>query len=32
MDLFNYKNGELFAEEIAVADIAKSIPTPFYLY
>lgn len=32
MDFFNYKNGELFAEDIAVADIAQQHGTPCYIY
>ena len=32
MNHFVSKNGELFCEEVAVADIAKELGTPFYLY
>lgn len=32
MDHFNYKNGELYAEEVKLADIAAEIGTPFYCY
>ncbi len=32
MDYFSYKNTQLYAEDIAVSDIVKEIPTPFYLY
>ena len=32
MHHFQYKNQELFCEEVAIADIAKEIKTPFYLY
>ncbi len=32
MDHFTYKKGELYAEDIAISDITKEIPTPFYLY
>lgn len=32
MDHFNYKNGELFAEDVRVAEIAAQVGTPFYLY
>lgn len=32
MNHFDYKNGELFCEDIAVSDIAKEVGTPFYLY
>jgi len=32
MDHFSYKNGELHAEDVAIADIAKSLGTPFYCY
>ncbi|MDA0781624.1 MAG: diaminopimelate decarboxylase [Rickettsiales bacterium] len=32
MDHFNYKNGELFAENVAIKEIAKKVGTPFYCY
>lgn len=32
MDHFQYKDGELYAEDIPVADIAKEVGTPFYCY
>ncbi len=32
MDYFNYKDRLLFAEEVAVADIAKQYGTPCYIY
>ncbi len=32
MNHFVYKNGEFFCEEMAVADIARAVGTPFYLY
>lgn len=32
MDHFAYKNGELHAEEVAIAAIAKEVGTPFYCY
>lgn len=32
MHEFRYRNNELFCESVRVADIAKSIQTPFYLY
>lgn len=32
MDSFNYKHGELYAENIAIKDIAKAVGTPFYCY
>ncbi len=32
MDHFNYKNGELFAEGVALKDIAKKYGTPTYVY
>ncbi len=32
MNHFQYKNGQLFCEDIAVSDIAKEVGTPFYLY
>jgi len=32
MDFFNYKNGRLHAEDVALADIAEQVGTPFYAY
>jgi len=32
MHEFNFKNNELYCENIKVADIARNVPTPFYLY
>jgi len=32
MDYFNYKNGHLHAEDVALADIAEQVGTPFYAY
>ena len=32
MDLFEMKNGELFAEDVALSKIADTIGTPFYCY
>ncbi len=32
MDHFNYRNGELFAEDVAVAKIAADYGTPCYIY
>lgn len=32
MDHFNYRNGELFAEDVAVADLAERFGTPAYIY
>ncbi|MCK3655370.1 diaminopimelate decarboxylase [Pasteurellaceae bacterium Macca] len=32
MDFFNYKNQQLFAENVAVADIAQQYGTPAYIY
>lgn len=32
MDHFEYHNGELFAEQVALADIAASVGTPCYVY
>ena len=32
MDHFLYKNGALHAEDVAIADIAAAIGTPFYVY
>ena len=32
MDHFLYRDGALYAEDVAVADIAAAVGTPFYLY
>jgi diaminopimelate decarboxylase len=32
MDHFLYKNGALHAEDVAIADIAAAVGTPFYVY
>jgi diaminopimelate decarboxylase len=32
MDHFLYRNGELYAEDVRVSEIAKQVGTPFYLY
>jgi len=32
MDYFEYKNGELYAESVAIEDIASQLGTPFYAY
>ncbi|MCP4673170.1 MAG: diaminopimelate decarboxylase, partial [Desulfobacula sp.] len=32
MDLFAYKNGKLFAEDVDVETIAKKVGTPVYIY
>ncbi|MDH3335367.1 MAG: diaminopimelate decarboxylase [Rhodospirillaceae bacterium] len=32
MDHFEYKNGDLYAEDVKLADIADEIGTPFYAY
>ncbi len=32
MDHFTYKNDVLYAEDVALADIAKKVGTPFYCY
>ncbi|MBE7635707.1 diaminopimelate decarboxylase [Sneathiella sp. P13V-1] len=32
MDHFNYQNGELYAENLPLAEIAKEVGTPFYCY
>jgi diaminopimelate decarboxylase len=32
MDYFNYRNGELFAEDVAVQDIAYKYGSPCYIY
>ena len=32
MHHFIYKNNELYCESVAIADIAKAVGTPFYLY
>ncbi len=29
---FKFKNGELYCEDVKVADVAKEVGTPFYLY
>ena len=29
MDHFNYRNGQLYAEDVSVAEIAESVGTPF---
>jgi len=32
MDYFQYKNGQLYAEDCALAEIAEQVGTPFYCY
>jgi diaminopimelate decarboxylase len=32
MDFFNYKNGELYCEDVPAAQIAKQVGTPAYVY
>ena len=32
MDYFNYKNGELYCEQVPVADIAREVSSPVYIY
>jgi diaminopimelate decarboxylase len=32
MDSFTYQNGKLYAEDVAVADIAEKVGTPVYIY
>ena len=32
MDHFDYKKGELFAEEVSVREIANKFGTPSYVY
>ena len=32
MDYFNYRNNELFAEDVALTEILKKVKTPFYVY
>lgn len=32
MHEFTFKDNELYCEDVRVADIAKKVPTPFYLY
>ncbi len=32
MDHFIYKNGELYAEDVRIAEIAEKVGTPFYVY
>ena len=31
MDHFLYRKGELYAEDVAIADIAAAVGTPFYV-
>lgn len=32
MEHFIYRNGSLYAEDVAIADIAEAVGTPFYVY
>ena len=32
MDYFNYKNGELYCEQVPVADIVQEVSSPVYIY
>lgn len=32
MDFFHYENGELYCEEVRVAEVAQKVGTPLYLY
>lgn len=32
MDYFNYRGADLYAEDVAVSDIANAVGTPFYVY
>lgn len=32
MDHFHYKNDELYAEDVRIRDVARSVGTPFYVY
>ena len=32
MDYFNYKNNQLFCEEVALSDLAEKYGTPAYVY
>lgn len=32
MDHFHYRNGELYAEDVAISEIAAQVGTPFYCY
>ncbi len=32
MDFFTHRKGELMAEDVAIADIARRVGTPFYCY
>src|SRR5215467_5575749 len=32
MNHFSYRNGELYAEDVAIAEIAAEVGTPFYCY
>jgi len=31
-DFFPYRDGELYAEDVAVSQVAEAVGTPFYLY
>ena len=32
MDHFLYRDGALFAEDVAISEIAAAVGTPFYVY
>ncbi|MCA9976454.1 MAG: hypothetical protein KC413_11910, partial [Anaerolineales bacterium] len=32
MDAFQYQQGQLYCESVSLADIAKEVGTPFYVY
>ena len=32
MSYFNYQTDELFCDDVKITDVAKEIPTPFFLY
>ena len=32
MDYFAYQDGALYAEDVAIAEIAEAVGTPFYCY
>lgn len=32
MNFFEYRQGEMFAEDVKIADVANEVGTPFYLY
>ena len=32
MDHFNYRDGQLYAEDVSLTEIVASVGTPFYVY